>query len=281
MTEGFMTDKSKSYNLTDEHFERERAELNKIRSKIVAEQEYALEEFDRKFDRLTQLQAEVAYLAERYAKPERKKSADARKTKSEKPKRPTPSRPVPSGKRWTAEEEARLLSGDDDQLKQMAAERGVKWSAITHRRSSLRNQRQEARDAADEADNQMTNRRSHRVMPPALAPERPLYPDQPGYASNQTTNSRRAAEAGETLPEASSSKTPEIVEAISAPDMDPAAVFDSLRHPLRPQEFAEDEGERRRTPLVKPGRVVEGLIDSGPGRGRTLDPEAFASRRSD
>ncbi len=32
-----------------------------------------------------------------------------------------------------------------------------------------------------------TDRHSHRVMMPALAPERPLYPDQPGYVPKETT----------------------------------------------------------------------------------------------
>ena len=33
----------------------------------------------------------------------------------------------------------------------------------------------------------MSDRHSHRVMMPPLAPERPLYPDQPGYTAKAKT----------------------------------------------------------------------------------------------
>jgi hypothetical protein len=123
--------KADGYFLTNEHFDRERAELNKIRSEMVADQAHALQEFDRKFDRLIQLQADVAYLAERHAKPERTKPAEPE------PKTGGRVRRINAGKPYTPEQDARIMASERGERAQLAHELGHPYDGLLKRHEIL------------------------------------------------------------------------------------------------------------------------------------------------
>jgi hypothetical protein len=69
-----------------------------------------------------------------------------------------------------------------------------------------------------------------------------------------------------------------IVEPTAAPKAPPRYLDAARSVSLR--ELAEADAQRQRRPPVKPGRAVDGIVDNGPGHGRLLDPDAFASSNS-
>ena len=164
--------------------------------------------------------------------------ASERPKKRASPKRPTPSRPVPSGRPWTPEEDFLVMSRDDDA--ELARQMGRKESSIAKRRRVVR-----GRPADGAADREVLDRMHAGTITETTSVEIGESPAFPGPAEPNDS-------------EPSSSEKPEISEPTPTPH----------------KALTGNE----RAPPPKPGRVVEGIVDDGPGRPRYYDPVAHASR---